>query len=513
MFNIGNIGGTALGTNAMFGLDVKIGGAISALIAIAIFLSKRAGIAMDRIVVVLGVVMIAMVLYAAVVSGPPVGEALRQTVLPDDVDFLIITTLIGGTVGGYITYAGAHRLVDSGITGPEHVRDITRGSVTGILVTGVMRTLLFLAVLGVVAGGVTLAADNPPASAFQAALGDVGVRVFGIILWAASITSVIGASYTSVSFLAGFSRRLEERRNLVTVGFIVFSGAIYLALGKAPVTLLVLAGALNGLILPVGFAHHPVGGRAPDRPAPRLPLPEVAARDRRARVGAHGLPRLELPRRHRGPAVTGPRIDLNADLGESFGSWTLGDDDALLELITSANVACGFHAGDPTVLRRTCARAAERGVVIGAQVGYRDLAGFGRRFIDVEPHDLTNDVLYQLGALEAFARVAGTRGPLRQAARGALQRDRPPRGAGRGGRRGRTPLRPDPAGPGPARIRVARGGRGGRPDPRARGLRRPRLHARRHPGVAARAGRGAARPRPGGRAHGPDRHPRRGGRR
>lgn len=254
VFNIGNIGGTALGTNAMFGLDVKIGGAISALIAIGIFLSKRAGVAMDRVVVVLGVLMIGMVLYTAVVSGPPVGEALRQSVLPDDIDFLIITTLIGGTVGGYITYAGAHRLVDSGITGPEHVRDITRGSVTGILVTGVMRWLLFLAVLGVVAGGVTLAVDNPPASAFQAALGEIGVRVFGVILWAASITSVIGASYTSVSFIASFSRRLEQRRNLVTVAFIVFSTAIYLALGKAPVTLLVLAGALNGLILPVGFA-------------------------------------------------------------------------------------------------------------------------------------------------------------------------------------------------------------------------------------------------------------------
>ena len=107
--------------------------------------------------------------------------------------------------------------------------------------------------------------------------------------------------------------------------------------------------------------------------------------------------------------MTAARIDLNADLGEGFGAWTLGDDDALLELITSANVACGFHAGDPTVLRRTCERAAERGVVIGAQVGYRDLAGFGRRFLDVDPHELTNDVLYQLGALEAFARVAGTR--------------------------------------------------------------------------------------------------------
>lgn len=254
VFNIGNIGGTALGANAMLGVDVKVGGAISAAIAIGIFVSKRAGVAMDRIVVVLGVLMIGMVLYAAIVSGPPVGEALRQTVLPDEIDFLIITTLIGGTVGGYITYAGVHRLVDSGITGREHVRDITRGSVTGILVTGVMRVLLFLAVLGVVAGGVTLAVDNPPASAFEAALGDVGVRVFGIILWAASITSVIGASYTSVSFLAGFSRRLEARRNWVVVAFIVFSAGVYLALGQAPVTLLVLAGALNGLILPVGFA-------------------------------------------------------------------------------------------------------------------------------------------------------------------------------------------------------------------------------------------------------------------
>lgn len=104
-----------------------------------------------------------------------------------------------------------------------------------------------------------------------------------------------------------------------------------------------------------------------------------------------------------------PTIDLNADLGESFGRWTLGDDDGLLEVVTSANVACGFHAGDPTVLRRTCARAADRGVAIGAQVGYRDLAGFGRRFIDVDPEDLVNDVLYQLGALEALARVAGER--------------------------------------------------------------------------------------------------------
>ncbi|NYD41114.1 LamB/YcsF family protein [Nocardioides panaciterrulae] len=102
------------------------------------------------------------------------------------------------------------------------------------------------------------------------------------------------------------------------------------------------------------------------------------------------------------------RIDLNADLGEGLGQWSLGDDEALLEVVTSANVACGFHAGDPTVLRRVCEMAAERGVAIGAQVGYRDLHGFGRRFIDMPAEDLTNDVLYQIGALEAFARVAGT---------------------------------------------------------------------------------------------------------
>ncbi len=101
-------------------------------------------------------------------------------------------------------------------------------------------------------------------------------------------------------------------------------------------------------------------------------------------------------------------MDLNSDLGEGFGRWELGDDDALLQVVTSANVACGFHAGDAVTMRRVCERAAERGVAIGAQVGYRDLPGFGRRFIDVEPYALTQDVLYQLGALQAFAAVAGS---------------------------------------------------------------------------------------------------------
>ncbi|HYH31875.1 MAG TPA: NRAMP family divalent metal transporter, partial [Pseudonocardia sp.] len=252
VFNIGNVGGTGLGLNAMLGVDPFIGGALSAAIAIAIFLSKKAGVALDRIVVVLGGLMILLTTYVAIVSGPPVGEALRNAVLPDTVSFLVITTLIGGTVGGYITYAGAHRLLDSGLTGPEHAGGIARSSVVGILVTGVMRVVLFLAVLGVVAGGVTLAADDPAGSAFEAAAGQVGLRLFGIILWAASITSVIGAAYTSVSFLT--SRNTSDRkRNLLTVAFIALSTVIYLVIGTAPATLLVFAGAFNGLILPIGF--------------------------------------------------------------------------------------------------------------------------------------------------------------------------------------------------------------------------------------------------------------------
>ncbi len=252
VFNIGNVAGTGLGTNAMMGLDPKLGGAISAVLAILIFLSKRAGVALDRIVVILGALMILMTLYVAVVSAPPLGEALKNTVMPEEIDFLVITTLIGGTIGGYITYAGAHRMLDTGVTGVENVKQITQSSIVGILVTCVMRILLFLAIFGVVAGGVALTGDNLAASAFQAAAGDIGMRVFGVILWAASITSVIGAAYTSVSFVTKSSTK-DRTRNLITVGFIAFCTAAYLLIGQAPQQLLIFAGAFNGLILPVGF--------------------------------------------------------------------------------------------------------------------------------------------------------------------------------------------------------------------------------------------------------------------
>ena len=253
VFNIGNIAGTGLGANAMLGVDPKLGGTVSAVVAILVFLSKKAGMALDRIVVLLGAVMILLMIYVAIVAAPPLGEALKNTFLPDTVDFLIITTLVGGTVGGYITYAGAHRMLDSGATGIRHVQQITRSSILGIIVTGVMRVLLFLAILGVVAGGTVLTSNNMAAEAFGAAAGEIGLRMFGIVLWAAAITSVIGAAFTSISFVTT-SRTPERRRNLMTVAFIAGCALVYFFLGQAPQQLLIFAGAFNGLILPVGFA-------------------------------------------------------------------------------------------------------------------------------------------------------------------------------------------------------------------------------------------------------------------
>lgn len=256
VFNIGNIAGAGLGLNALLGLDPKIGGAISAVLAVLIFLVKRAGVAMDRVMIGLGSVMILLTAIVAIVANPPLGEALRQTVLPDVIDFPVITTIVGGTVGGYITYAGAHKLLDAGVSGLANVKEVTRSAFLGIAVTGVMRYVLFLAFLGVTASGVMLdLAGNPAASAFQAVLGELGLRAFGLVLWAAGISSVIGAAFTSVSFTSVFNRRIEGGvRRYVTVGFIVAGLLAYLLLGTTPVALLLFAGGFNGLILPIGFS-------------------------------------------------------------------------------------------------------------------------------------------------------------------------------------------------------------------------------------------------------------------
>ena len=225
-----------------------------------------------------------------------------------------------------------------------------------------MRVLLFLAILGVVAGGVTLATDDPAGSAFQAAAGEVGLRVFGLILWAAAITLGhrcgvhLGVVHDEVD-------DLERRRNLLTVAFIALTAGVFVVIEETPVTLLI-AGTFNGLILPIGFVLQRVAWRLRDLLGGYRYPAWLLGRGRGGGRSRHdALPRLQRDPHAGGPA--GRPVDLNSDVGESFGRWTLGDDDAVLREVTSANVACGFHAGDPSTLRRTCAIAVREGVVIG----------------------------------------------------------------------------------------------------------------------------------------------------
>lgn len=253
VFNIGNMGGTGLGLNALTGLDVKTGAVISSLIALGIFWYREAGMMMDNFTRWLGTAMILLTIYIAISSSPPLGQALYHTVVPERIDVMKIVTLVGGTVGGYISFAGAHRLIDAGISGPGAVKQVTASSVKAILITSIMRYILFLAALGVVWKGVTLSAVNPAASVFQHAAGNVGYRFFGFVMWCAAITSVVGASFTSISFFKTLHPFLEKNYRLIITAFIITSLSVFLWLGN-PVRLLILAGAVNGLILPIALS-------------------------------------------------------------------------------------------------------------------------------------------------------------------------------------------------------------------------------------------------------------------
>ncbi|HMT08607.1 MAG TPA: divalent metal cation transporter [Pyrinomonadaceae bacterium] len=253
VFNIGNIAGTGLGTEALLGVSPQVGAAVSALIAIIIFAVKQAGKAMDVFVKILGVVMLALIVYIVIAAHPPLAEAAYRSIWPESIDARAIVTLVGGTVGGYITFAGAHRLIDAGMVGISAKREIDRGAISGILLTAVIRVLLFLAALGVVVAGAELADTNPAASVFSSAAGDIGRQLFGVMIWAAAITSVVGAAYTSVSFLKSFHSSIDNNANYVIIGFILVSLAVFLIVGQ-PVRLLVFAGTINGFILPIGLA-------------------------------------------------------------------------------------------------------------------------------------------------------------------------------------------------------------------------------------------------------------------
>lgn len=249
-FNIGNIAGAGLGFNVIFGIDTVTGAIISAIIAISIFLFKEAGKLMDKFTQIAGFIMIILTLYVAISSAPPVGEAVSKTFMPDVIDPLAIVTLVGGTVGGYITFSGGHRLIDAGVVGKQALPQITRSSVTGVCVTGIMRVFLFLAALGVISNGFALDPANPPASVFKLAVGDIGYKLFGVVMWAAAISSVIGAAYTSVSFIRSFSPKVENNYRWFVIAFIVFSTVVFAFVGQ-PVKTLIVVGTLNGLILPI----------------------------------------------------------------------------------------------------------------------------------------------------------------------------------------------------------------------------------------------------------------------
>jgi Mn2+/Fe2+ NRAMP family transporter len=260
-FNIGNIGGCGLGLEVLTGLNPKLGAVISCLLALFIFWMKEAGDLLDRFTKILGLVMMALTLFIALSSNPPVYEAIAHSFMPTVFSAKSVVTLVGGTVGGYICFAGGHRLLDAGYSGTASLGDTNRSAVSGILITAIMRIVLFLAALGVVSGGAILDPANPAASVFKIAAGNIGYTFFGVVLWCAAITSVVGAAYTSISFLRNFSSWVDRHQQIAISVFIIISTLLFAVLGN-PIKILVTVGALNGLILPIALAviliaaHH-----------------------------------------------------------------------------------------------------------------------------------------------------------------------------------------------------------------------------------------------------------------
>ena len=252
-FNIGNLAGSGLGLQVLFGISPEAGAAISCMVALIIFWMKEVGNTIDWFAKVLGILMILLTGYVAVSSHPPLLAVVHRTFVPVIIDPLAIVTLVGGTVGGYISFAGAHRLLDAGVVGQVNLHKVNRSAISGIVITGLMRMVLFLGALGVVTAGVELAKGNPAASIFQAAAGSFGYRFFGVVIWSAAITSVVGCAYTSITFVAGFHSKLLENQRLIISAFILISAFIFIVVGN-PVRLLVLAGTLNGITLPVALA-------------------------------------------------------------------------------------------------------------------------------------------------------------------------------------------------------------------------------------------------------------------
>ena len=277
-FNVGNVGGVALGFNAMIGLDQKVGAVVAGCLGIIIFINKNAKTIMDKVATILAAVILVTVLVVAIISEPPLGEVgkglmdFQYLLDPKTNMFTALTTLLGGSCGGYIAFSGAHRLLDAGISGPENIGHVRKSVLQGCGTSGAVRILLFLAVLGTCMSGTQWLAENakiitdaasggnPAAEAFRLAAGNLGYRLFGLCLFSAGVSSVVGAAYTSVSFLKTLHPFIAKYERQFVVGFIAFSTLMMVIVGNAA-ALLIIAGAFNGLILPVTlgvmlFAGH-----------------------------------------------------------------------------------------------------------------------------------------------------------------------------------------------------------------------------------------------------------------
>lgn len=251
-FNIGNLSGAGLGIQSLTGVSMTWGAVFSAALAVAIFLKPGFRGLLDRFIPILGIAMIAMTAYVMVTSPPPMGAVMQNLVWPERMDAFAILTIVGGTVGGYISFAGAHRLIDAGFKGNGHRKDVGRSAIQAIAVAAVMRFVLFLAVLGVISAGGVLDAANPASSAFEQGAGRWGKLLFGFVMWAAAMTSVIGSAYTSISFVKTWHPSIENNEGWWISGFICVSLGVLLSVGH-PVDLLVWAGTINGFILPFGL--------------------------------------------------------------------------------------------------------------------------------------------------------------------------------------------------------------------------------------------------------------------
>lgn len=263
-FNIGNIAGAGLGLKTLLGIPVSWGAVLSAVWVLALFRAKETGRVLDLFAQSLGLAMIVLIACMAVAARPPMADVVLRAFWPEKLGFTAILTIVGGTVGGYISFAGAHRLLAAGVTGPIRIGAVTKSAVTGIGIAALIRFLLFLAVLGVVETGFSVDPDNPPASVFRAAAGEWGMRFFGLVMWSAALTSVVGCVYTSVSFLSALAPRLGGRLFSVHAGFVLISLLVFLLVGK-PVQLLVWAGLANGLVLPLALAAMLWVARTPER--------------------------------------------------------------------------------------------------------------------------------------------------------------------------------------------------------------------------------------------------------